>query len=147
MVKEVVKLTPRIFKLPEIKKIRVAAYARVSTEKDEQHNSLEAQKAYFTKYIKERKDWQFAGLYYDDGISGLSRKKRDGFNRLIEDSLQGKIDLIVTKSISRFARNTVDSLSTIRKLKEHGTEVYFEKEKIKNGENPYKSKVFAVSLC
>ena len=130
MVKEVVKLTPRILKLPKIKKIRVAAYARVSTKKDEQHNSLEAQKAYFTKYIKERNDWQFAGLYYDDGISGLSRKNRDGFNRLIEDSLQGKIDLIVTKSVSRFARNTVDSLSTIRKLKEHGTEVYFEKENI-----------------
>lgn len=130
MVKEVVKLTPRTFKLPKIKKISVAAYARVSTEKDEQHNSLEAQKAYFTKYIKERNDWQFAGLYYNDGISGLSRKNRDGFNRLIEDALQGKIDLIVTKSISRFARNTVDSLSTIRKLKEHGTEVYFEKENI-----------------
>ena len=65
MVKEVVKLTPRIFKLTKIKKIRVAAYARVSTEKDEQHNSLEAQKAYFTKFIKEQDDWQFAGLYYD----------------------------------------------------------------------------------
>lgn len=130
MVKEVVKLTPRIFKLPKIKKIRVAAYARVSTEKDEQHNSLEAQKAYFTKYIKERNDWQFAGLYYDDGISGLSRKNRDGFNRLIEDSLQGKIDLIVTKSISRFARNTLDTISTIRKLKGRGIGVFFQKENI-----------------
>lgn len=69
MVKEVVKLTPIIFKLPKIKKIRVAADARVSTEKDEQHNNLEAQKAYFTKYIKERNDWQFAGLYYDDGTA------------------------------------------------------------------------------
>ena len=130
MVKEVVKLTPRIFKLPKIKKIRVAAYARVSTEKDEQHNSLEAQKAYFTKYIKERNDWQFAGLYYDDGISGLRHKNRDGFNRLIEDALQGKVDLIVTKSISRFARNTVDSLSTIRKLKGRGIGVFFQKENI-----------------
>lgn len=130
MVKEVVKLTPRTFKLPKIKKIRVAAYARVSTEKDEQHNSLEAQKAYFTKYIKERNDWQFAGLYYDDGISGLSRKNRDGFNRLIEDALQGKIDLIVTKSISRFARNTLDTISTIRKLKGRGIGVFFQKENI-----------------
>lgn len=130
MVKEVVKLTPRIFKLPKIKKIRVAAYARVSTEKDEQHNSLEAQKAYFTKYIKERNDWQFAGLYYDDGISGLSRKNRDGFNRLIEDALQGKVDLIVTKSISRFARNTLDTISTIRKLKGRGIGVFFQKENI-----------------
>lgn len=69
MVKEVVKLTPIIFKLPKIKKIRVAADARVSTEKDEQHNNLEAQKAYFTKYIKERNDWKFAGLYYDDGTA------------------------------------------------------------------------------
>ena len=130
MVKEVVKLTPRTFKLPKIKKISVAAYARVSTEKDEQHNSLEAQKAYFTKYIKERNDWQFAGLYYDDGISGLRHKNRDGFNRLIEDALQGKVDLIVTKSISRFARNTVDSLSTIRKLKGRGIGVFFQKENI-----------------
>ncbi len=130
MVKEVVKLTPRTFKLPKIKKIRVAAYARVSTEKDEQHNSLEAQKAYFTKYIKERNNWQFAGLYYDDGISGLSRKNRDGFNRLIEDALQGKIDLIVTKSISRFARNTLDTISTIRKLKGRGIGVFFQKENI-----------------
>lgn len=130
MVKEVVKLTPRIFKLPKIKKIRVAAYARVSTEKDEQHNSLEAQKAYFTKYIKERNDWRFAGLYYDDGISGLCRKNRDGFNLLIEDALQGKVDLIVTKSISRFARNTLDTISTIRKLKGRGIGVFFQKENI-----------------
>lgn len=130
MVKDVVKLTPRTFKLPKIKKIRVAAYARVFTEKDEQHNSLEAQKTYFTKYIKERNDWQFAGLYYDDGVSGLSRKNRDGFNRLIEDALQEKIDLIVTKSISRFVRNTLAAISTIRRLKGREIGVFFQKENI-----------------
>ncbi|WP_421781100.1 recombinase family protein [Gardnerella sp. DNF01195] len=78
--------------------------------------------------MKERNDWQFAGLYYDDGISGLSRKNRDGFNHLIEDALQGKVDLIVTKSISRFARNALDTISTIRKLKGRGIGVFFKKK-------------------
>lgn len=69
-------------------------------------------------------------MYYDDGISGLSKKKRDGFNSIVKDALDGKIDLIVTKSVSRFARNTVDSVQTVRKLKEKGIEIYFEKENI-----------------
>ncbi|MDR0915065.1 MAG: recombinase family protein [Oscillospiraceae bacterium] len=109
---------------------RVAGYARVSTDKDEQLNSYEAQLDYYTNYIKSRPDWEFVKVYTDEGISALNTKRREGFNQMVADALAGKIDLIVTKSVSRFARNTVDSLSTIRKLKEHGTEVYFEKEAI-----------------
>ena len=112
------------------KKRRVAAYARVSTDSDEQYTSYVAQVDYYTNYIQNHSDWEFAGIYTDEGITGTSTKKRDGFNRMIADALAGKIDLIVTKSVSRFARNTVDSLTTIRKLKEHGVEVYFEKENI-----------------
>ena len=112
------------------KKRRVAAYARVSTDSDEQYTSYVAQVDYYTNYIQNHSDWEFAGIYTDEGITGTSTKKRDGFNRMIADALSGKIDLIVTKSVSRFARNTVDSLTTIRKLKEHGVEVYFEKENI-----------------
>lgn len=111
-------------------KRKVAAYARVSTDHEDQQNSYEAQCDYYTTYIKENDDWEFAGIYADEGISGTSTKRRDGFNRMVEDALAGKINLILTKSVSRFARNTVDSLTTIRKLKEHGTEVYFEKENI-----------------
>ena len=112
------------------KKRRVAAYARVSTDSDEQYTSYVAQVDYYTNYIQNHNDWEFAGIYTDEGITGTSTKKRDGFNQMIADALAGKIDLIVTKSVSRFARNTVDSLTTIRKLKEHGVEVYFEKENI-----------------
>lgn len=114
----------------EFEKRKVAGYARVSTDNDDQQTSYDAQVDYYTKYIKSRDDWEFVKVYTDEGISGTNTKKRDGFNCMIEDALQGKIDLIVTKSVSRFARNTVDSLSTIRKLKENGTEVYFEKESI-----------------
>ena len=109
---------------------RVAGYARVSTDSDEQFTSYEAQIDYYTKLIKSRDDWRFVGVYTDEGISGTNTKHRDGFNRMIEDALNGMIDLIVTKSVSRFARNTVDSLVTVRKLKEKGVEVFFEKENI-----------------
>lgn len=111
-------------------KRRVAAYARVSTDSDEQLTSYEAQVDYYTKYIKERADWTFLSVYTDEGISATSTKNRDGFNNMIGDALDGKIDLIITKSVSRFARNTVDSLVTVRQLKEKGVEVYFEKENI-----------------
>ena len=99
-------------------------------QKDEQHNSLEAQKDYFLKFIKNEQEWEYVGLYYDYGISGLSKKNRDGFNSLVKDALDGNVDLIVTKSISRFARNTVDTISTIRKLKREGVGVFFQKENI-----------------
>ena len=108
----------------------VAAYARVSTEKEEQEHSLEAQTDYFETYIKENPRWEFVGLYVDDGISGLSYHNRDGFNRMVADAVDGKIDLIITKSLSRFARNTVDALMTIRKLKAEGVGVFFQKEDI-----------------
>ena len=111
-------------------KLRVAAYARVSTEKEEQEHSLEAQTDYFENYIKENPRWEFIGLYVDDGISGLSYHNRDGFNRMVADAVDGKIDLIITKSLSRFARNTVDALMTIRKLKAEGVGVFFQKEDI-----------------
>ena len=114
----------------EVQIKRVAAYARVSTETEEQQNSYEAQVNYYTQYIQGKKEWAFAGVYSDEGISGTSMKKRDGFNRMVADALAGQIDLIVTKSVSRFARNTVDTLSTVRTLKKHGVEVYFEKENI-----------------
>lgn len=109
---------------------RVAAYARVSTLSEEQETSIVAQRDYFQKLIQSRKDWELVGVYYDDGISGTAFRNREGFNRMINDALDGKIDLILTKSLSRFARNTVDTLTTIRKLKEKGIEVYFEKEDI-----------------
>ena len=120
MGKEVIKLEPKFPEIIKVEKLKVAVYARVSKEKDEQHNSLEAQKDYFLKFIKNEPEWEYVGLYYDDGISGLSKKNRDGFNGLVKDALDGNIDLIVTKSISRFARNTVDTISTIRKLKREG---------------------------
>ena len=116
--------------ITEQKKRRVAGYARVSTDHDDQFTSYEAQIDYYTNYIKSRPDWDFVSVYTDEGITGCNTKKREGFKTMIADALDGRIDLIVTKSVSRFARNTVDSLTTIRKLKEHGTEVYFEKENI-----------------
>lgn len=112
------------------KKRRVAAYARVSTDNEEQLTSYEAQVDYYTNYIQGRDDWEFAGVYTDEGITGTNTKKREGFKSMVADALAGKIDLIITKSVSRFARNTVDSLTTIRSLKEHNVECYFEKENI-----------------
>lgn len=109
-------------------KRRVAGYARVSTDSEEQLTSYEAQVSYYTDYIKKRADWEFVSVYTDEGISATNTKHRDGFNAMIADALAGRIDLIVTKSVSRFTRNTVDSLTTVRKLKEKGVEIYFEKE-------------------
>ena len=113
-------------------KRRVAAYARVSTNNEEQLTSYEAQVDYYTKYILGRADWEFVKVYTDEGITGTNTKRREGFKRMVADALAGKIDLIVTKSVSRFARNTVDSLTTVRQLKEKGVEIYFEKDDYKN---------------
>jgi len=107
---------------------RVCGYARVSTDNEEQLGSYEAQMEYYGKFIREHEGWEFAGLYSDEGISGTSIRKRKGFQRMVADAMDGKFDLIVTKSISRFARNTVDSISTVRQLKTRGVEVYFEKD-------------------
>lgn len=111
-------------------KRRTAAYARVSTEYDEQASSYEAQVDYYTRYIKSRSDLEFVDIYTDEGITGTSTKKRTGFMNMINDALAGKIDFIITKSISRFARNTLDTLTYIRKLKDKGIEIFFEKENI-----------------
>lgn len=106
-------------------KLRVAAYARVSTEKDDQVNSLASQKSYFAGYIKNQSNMELSEVYFDEGISGTQTRKRVGFNRMIKDALSGKFNLILTKEVSRFARNTVDTLSYTRKLKEAGVGVIF----------------------
>lgn len=111
-------------------KRRVAGYARVSTDSDEQFTSFAAQTEYYTNLINANPDWEFVHVYTDEGISGLNTRKRTGFKEMIDDALAGHVDLIVTKSVNRFARNTVDSLKTIRELKKAGTEVYFKKENI-----------------
>ena len=113
----------------KIKK-RVTAYARVSTDSEEQQTSYEAQVDYYTRHIQENPEWEFVRIYTDEGISAVNTKKRDGFNEMVADALAGKFDLLLTKSVSRFARNTVDSLQTVRALKEKGVEIYFEKENI-----------------
>jgi site-specific DNA recombinase len=115
------------------KKLRVAAYARVSTGTAEQLVSLETQKNHYERYIRARPDWVYAGLYYDEGISGTSMANRDGLLRMLSDCDKGKIDYIIVKSISRLSRNTVDSLEIVRKLNEKGINIYFEKEKIDTG--------------
>ena len=119
-------------KLPteKLAKRRVAGYARVSTDSDEQQTSYEAQVDYYENYIKSKPEWEFIKVYTDEGISGTTTRLRPGFTEMINYALTGGIDLIITKSISRFARNTVDSLVTIRKLKDKGVECYFEKENI-----------------
>ena len=111
-------------------KLRVAAYARVSTDSAEQLISLEAQKLHYEAYIKANSDWEFAGIYYDEGISGTKKERRTELMRLISDCENRKIDFIVTKSISRFARNTMDCLELVRKLTHLGVFIYFEKENI-----------------
>jgi len=113
---------------PQFKALRVAAYCRVSTTLEQQETSYEAQVSYYTEKIKSNPNWKLAGIYADDGKSATNTKKRDDFNAMIEDCMAGKIDMIITKSVSRFARNTVDSLQNIRKLREKNIAVYFEKE-------------------
>lgn len=113
-----------------IRKRRVAGYARVSTDSDEQLTSYQAQVDYFTNFIQANPEWEFVKVYTDEGLSGCNTRHRSGFREMITDALAGSIDLIVTKSVSRFARNTVDSLTTIRKLKEANVECFFQKENI-----------------
>ena len=110
--------------------LRVAAYCRVSTDTEEQINSYEAQKAYYTQLIEENPEWEMAGVFADEGISGTGTKKRVEFNRMIAACKRGRIDLILTKSLSRFSRNTLDCIDVVRTLKERGIGVIFEKENI-----------------
>lgn len=114
----------------ENSKLRVAAYCRVSTDSDEQETSYDAQIEHYTAYINGHPDWTLAGVFADDGITGTSTKKREEFNRMIDECMAGNIDMVITKSISRFARNTLDCLKYIRQLKEKSIPVYFEKENI-----------------
>ena len=138
MADRVVRIIParkNFAQVSETNVLRVAAYARVSTDSDEQMGSVAAQKDYFEKLIQKRPDWVLVDIYADEGISGTSLNRREAFNRMIADALAGKIDLIITKSLSWFARNTVDTLNTIRKLKIEGIGVYFEKEDINTLDN------------
>lgn len=125
------KINP-ITQLPKnsLYKRRVAAYARVSTLQEEQASSYEAQIDYYKKYINEKPEWDYVGIYTDKGITGTNRKYRNGFNQMIEDAINGKIDLIVTKSITRFARNTLDTISITRELKAKGVEIFFEEQNV-----------------
>ena len=111
-------------------KLRVAAYCRVSTDSDEQASSYEVQVEHYTQFIQKNPEWELAGIFADDGISGCNTKKRSEFIRMIEEYMAGRIDMIITKSISRFARNTLDCLKYIRELKEKNIPVFFEKENI-----------------
>jgi DNA invertase Pin-like site-specific DNA recombinase len=115
---------------PKAKTLRVAAYCRVSTDDDDQLNSYEAQVDYYTQKINDTDGWTLAGIFADEGITGTSTKKRDEFKKMITLCKKGKIDMILTKSVSRFARNTVDCLDTVRQLKSLGIPVFFEKENI-----------------
>ena len=111
-------------------KIRVAPYCRVSTDSDEQKNSYESQKKYYQELILKKTEWELVDIYADEAISGIQVYKRNDFQRMINDAMDGKIDMIITKSISRFARNTLDTLSYVRKLKDKGIAIFFEKENI-----------------
>lgn len=116
--------------IPENSKKRIAAYCRVSTDLKEQESSFESQVKHFTDTIARRSDWELVDIYADDGISGTTTTKRTEFLRMINECMAGKIDMIITKSISRFARNTEDCLHFVRKLKDKGIAVYFETENI-----------------
>ncbi|KZL92873.1 recombinase family protein [Clostridium magnum] len=111
-------------------KIRVAAYCRVSTDSDEQATSYDIQIEHYTNFIQKNPEWELAGIFADDGITGTNTKKREEFNRMIDECMDGNVDMIITKSISRFARNTLDCLKYIRQLKDKNIAVFFEKENI-----------------
>lgn len=115
---------------PANQKLRVAAYCRVSTDSEEQINSYKNQLAYYTEKINSKTDWKFAGIYADEGITGTSMKHREDFKRMLRACREGRIDLILCKSVSRFGRNSVDVLRTIRALRERGIGVMFEKEAV-----------------
>ena len=127
---KVIKATKQIFEPEEEKKLRVAAYCRVSTDSTEQESSYEVQCTHYKKYIENHPGWELAGIFADEGITGTDTKKRDQFNKMIELCEAHQIDQIITKSISRFSRNTLDCLNFVRKLKALSIPVIFEKEAI-----------------
>lgn len=131
-------------------KLRVAAYCRVSRDSDEQASSYEVQVEHYTQFIQKNLEWELAGIFADDGISGCNTKKRSEFNRMIEECMAGGIDMIITKSISRFARNTLDCLKYIRELKEKNIPVFFEKKDFYTGivpKNAVKWAFFGTVWC
>ena len=130
MMRKVMKIEANGDRFVSSLKLRVAAYCRVSTDNDDQLLSLEAQKQHYEKIIRDNPEWEFAGLYCDEGISGTKKENREGLLRLLRDCEKHKIDFIITKSTSRFARNTADCLEIVRRLSELGIFIYFEKENI-----------------
>ena len=118
-----------IFQLKE-KQLRVATYVRVSTDMLDQQTSFKSQSLYYEDYIESNPNWKLVNIYRDEGISGTQVKRRPAFRRMIRDATDGKIDLILTKSISRFARNTLDTLKNVRWLRAHNVIVYFEEERL-----------------
>lgn len=122
--------TSRRNKGKTIERLRVAAYCRVSTDSEDQLNSYKSQVAYYTELIKKNKEWAMAGIFADEAITGTQVTKREDFQRMINECMNGEIDMVITKSISRFARNTLDTLKYVRMLKEKNIAVYFEDEKI-----------------
>lgn len=128
-------------------RLRIAAYARVSSDSDDQENSFAAQVKAYTDLIASKPDWELVDIYADEGITGTRTDKRDDFLRLMRDCHKGKIDRILTKSISRFSRNSMDCLRAVRGLRSLGIGIYFEKEYIQNGGNPCKIRIPAAFLC
>ena len=118
---------------PEQAKLRVAAYARVSSDSEDQVNSYIAQADFYTKLISANSDWDMVDIYADEGITGLESRKRDDFNRMLQDCRDGKIDRVLVKSISHFARNTKEYIQYVRELLQLGISIQFEKENMKNG--------------
>ena len=112
-------------------RLRVAAYCRVSKDSDRLNGSFDNQVDYYTRVIGGNPEWECAGIYSDHAVSGLRKERREGFKRLISDCEKGKVDIVLTKSVSRFARNTVDLLETVRRLKDMGVDVRFEREGIR----------------
>lgn len=129
------KTVSRIDPIPrQKKKLRVAAYCRVSTDMDAQLESLEAQKSYYENCISSHADWVLVGIYYDEGITGTKKDKRPDLLRMMEDCEAGKIDFILTKSVSRFSRNTADCLELVRRLMELHIPICFEEENLNTSE-------------
>lgn len=128
-------MAPRVITIPaasqeNTRKLRVAAYARVSSNSEDQKHSFAAQNAYYSKFITDNPDWELVDVYADKGITGTSVEKREDFLRMMEDCRKGRIDRILVKSSSRFARNTKESLEAVRELKALGVSVYFEEQNI-----------------
>jgi len=121
---------PRRFTNSPTERIRVAPYCRVSTDSEDQLESYKTQVAYYNEYVNSNPEWEMVGIYADEAITGTNTKNREDFKRMIDDCMSGKIDMVITKAISRFARNTVDTLTYVRQLKDKGVAVYFEEQNI-----------------